>query len=132
MKGRGNPIANLIVLATAFVSFGAWRGAGVGAAVPILVIGIYVSLSPRLLKDWERGVLLRLGRFKRVLGNGSDPGTEAHQLQDSVIIDDQWAAAVAVTQHAFKRQAMRRSIETIPEIPIVTASNGVVRTPHAD
>ena len=70
MKGRGNPIANLIVLASAFVAFGAWLAAGMVVAVPILVIGIYVSLSPRQLKEWERGVLLRLGRFERVLGPG--------------------------------------------------------------
>ena len=70
MKGRGNPIANLIVLATAILAFGGWLAAGAVVAMPILVFGIYISLSPRLLKEWERGVLLRLGRFKRVLGPG--------------------------------------------------------------
>jgi regulator of protease activity HflC (stomatin/prohibitin superfamily) len=65
VKGRGNPVANLILLATAFLAFVGWLAAGAVAAWPILVIGIYVSLSPRLLKEWERGVLLRLGRFKR-------------------------------------------------------------------
>ena len=39
-------------------------------AIAVFAIGIYVSLSPRLLKEWERGVLLRLGRFERVLGPG--------------------------------------------------------------
>ncbi len=70
MKGRGNPVANLIVLATAFLAFGGWLAAGAVAALPIAVIGFYVSLSPRMLKEWERGVLLRLGRFERVLGPG--------------------------------------------------------------
>jgi uncharacterized membrane protein YqiK len=70
VKGRGNPIANLIVLATAIFAFGFWLAAGTLVALPILAIGIYVSLSPRLLKEWERGVLLRLGRFTRVLGPG--------------------------------------------------------------
>ena len=70
MKGRGNPVANLIVLATVFVAFGGWLAVGAVAAVPILVIGIYISLSPRQLQEWERGVLLRLGRFERVLGPG--------------------------------------------------------------
>ena len=70
MKGRGNPVANLIVLATAFLAFGAWLAAGAAAAIAFGVIGTYVSLSPRLLKEWERGVLLRLGRFQRVLGPG--------------------------------------------------------------
>ncbi len=70
MKGRGNPIANLIVLATAILAFGSWLAAGAVMAIAVFAIGIYVSLSPRLLKEWERGVLLRLGRFKRVLGPG--------------------------------------------------------------
>ena len=70
MKGRGNPIANLIVLATAILAFGSWLAAGAAMAIAVFAIGIYVSLSPRLLKEWERGVLLRLGRFERVLGPG--------------------------------------------------------------
>ena len=71
MKGRGNPVANLIVLASGVLAFGAWLAAGAMAAVAIGVIGTYVSLSPRMLKEWERGVLLRLGRFQRVLGRAS-------------------------------------------------------------
>jgi regulator of protease activity HflC (stomatin/prohibitin superfamily) len=70
VKGRGNPIANLIVLATAILAFGSWLAAGPVVAITVIAMGIYVSLSPRLLKEWERGVLLRLGRFTRVLGPG--------------------------------------------------------------
>ena len=70
MKGRGNPIANLIMLAAAILAFVAWVAAGVLAAVVIFAMGFYVGLSPRLLKEWERAVLLRLGRFQRVLGPG--------------------------------------------------------------
>jgi regulator of protease activity HflC (stomatin/prohibitin superfamily) len=70
VKGRLNPLANLIVLATAILAFIVWLAVGSIAAVPITVIGIYISLSPRLLKEWERGILLRLGRFQRVLGPG--------------------------------------------------------------
>jgi regulator of protease activity HflC (stomatin/prohibitin superfamily) len=70
VKGRGNPIANLIMLAAAILAFVGWLVAGALVAVPIFAIGLYVGLSPRLLKEWERGVLLRLGRFQRVLGPG--------------------------------------------------------------
>ena len=70
MKGRGNPIANLIMLAAAILAFVVWIVAGAFVAAPILAIGLYAGLSPRLLKEWERGVLLRLGRFQRVLGPG--------------------------------------------------------------
>jgi regulator of protease activity HflC (stomatin/prohibitin superfamily) len=58
------------MLATAGLAFVVWFAAGALVAVPILAIGLYVGLSPRLLKEWERGVLLRLGRFQRVLGPG--------------------------------------------------------------
>ena len=70
MKGRGNPVANLIMLGAALLSFGVWLVAGPVVATPIFVLGIYAGLSPRLLKEWERGLLLRLGRFQRVLGPG--------------------------------------------------------------
>jgi len=70
VKGRGNPVANLIMLGAAIVAFVVWLAAGTVVAVPVFAIGIYVGLSPRLLKEWERGVLLRLGRFQRVLGPG--------------------------------------------------------------
>jgi regulator of protease activity HflC (stomatin/prohibitin superfamily) len=70
VKGRGNPIANLIVLASALIASVVWLAAGTPVAVPIFVFGVYLSLSPRQLKEWERGVLLRLGRFERVLGPG--------------------------------------------------------------
>jgi regulator of protease activity HflC (stomatin/prohibitin superfamily) len=58
------------MLATAILAFVVWLAAGAFVAVPILAIGFYVGLSPRMLKEWERGVLLRLGRFHRVLGPG--------------------------------------------------------------
>ena len=70
MKGRLNPIANLIVLATAILAVLGFVVAGPVAAGSLAVLGLYVSLSPRMLKEWERGVLLRLGRFQRVLEPG--------------------------------------------------------------
>lgn len=70
MKGRGNPIANLIMLGAALIAFLVWLASSAVVAIPLFVFGIYVGLSPRLLKEWERGVLLRLGRFQRVLGPG--------------------------------------------------------------
>ena len=36
----------------------------------IVVIGVYISLSPRQVTEWNRGVLLRLGKFRRVLQPG--------------------------------------------------------------
>lgn len=40
------------------------------AAISCAVAGLLVAASPRLVKDWDRGVLLRLGKFNRVLKPG--------------------------------------------------------------
>jgi regulator of protease activity HflC (stomatin/prohibitin superfamily) len=40
------------------------------AAIAFALFGLYLSASPRMIREWERGVLLRLGRFHRVLSPG--------------------------------------------------------------
>jgi regulator of protease activity HflC (stomatin/prohibitin superfamily) len=70
VKGRFNPIGNLIALAAVALAVLALRGSGPEAAALVGVLGLYLSFAPRLLKEWERGVLLRLGRFQRVLQPG--------------------------------------------------------------
>jgi len=40
------------------------------AATAAVVVGLYLSLSPRLIREWERGVILRLGKCRGVLGPG--------------------------------------------------------------
>ena len=39
-------------------------------ALGVLVVGFYAALSPRIVNQWNRGILLRLGRFQRVLEPG--------------------------------------------------------------
>ena len=71
MKGRLNPIANLIMLAIVLLTIGCvFILERPLLAVLVGVLGCYVSFSPRMLQEWERGVLLRLGRFSKVLGPG--------------------------------------------------------------
>jgi regulator of protease activity HflC (stomatin/prohibitin superfamily) len=38
--------------------------------VAVALVGAYVSAAPRLVNEWQRGVLLTLGRFHRVLSPG--------------------------------------------------------------
>lgn len=63
----------------AFIIFAVSIGLGAGldfAGTPkwvqivVVVIGLIVAASPRVIQEWERGVLLRLGRFQRVLHPG--------------------------------------------------------------
>lgn len=70
MKGRFNPIANIIMLVTALAVAGLVLFGDLGIAIVVGVLGFYASMSPRMLKEWERGVLLRLGKFQRILEPG--------------------------------------------------------------
>ncbi len=71
MKGRLNPIAMLTLFATAAGALTAlWVAAQPVTALVVACLGTYLSLSPRMLREWERGILLRLGRFERILEPG--------------------------------------------------------------
>ncbi len=71
MKGRLNPIANLIMLAIVLIMIGCvFVLERPMVALLVALLGTYVSFSPRMLREWERGVLLRLERFSKVLGPG--------------------------------------------------------------
>lgn len=78
-RGCLNVIALLIVLGTAAVATGlVFLGSIVGAVV-VGVIGGVLSLSPRIINDWDRAVLLRLGQYRSVLSPGISwivPGVE--------------------------------------------------------
>src|SRR5258708_14143371 len=37
------------------------------ATVSIFLVGLYLMASPRIVNEWDRGILLRLGRFQRIL-----------------------------------------------------------------
>jgi regulator of protease activity HflC (stomatin/prohibitin superfamily) len=41
-----------------------------GLASGVLIVGLLTAGSPRLIREWERAVLLRLGKFRRVLEPG--------------------------------------------------------------
>jgi regulator of protease activity HflC (stomatin/prohibitin superfamily) len=70
MKGRFNAIANIVLLVAAGLAAVALTQGSILPAVLVGLFGLYLSLSPRMLQEWERGILLRLGRFSRVLGPG--------------------------------------------------------------
>jgi regulator of protease activity HflC (stomatin/prohibitin superfamily) len=70
LTGCNNVITWILLMITAsIVSLLAWNGLYVaaGAGVPA---GLLLSASPRLIKDWDRAVMLRLGKFEEVLRPG--------------------------------------------------------------
>ena len=79
--GSNNVITWILLLLTGVGSGLAWSG-GVPPAFVAggAFAGVLLSLSPRIVKEWERGVLLRLGKFRRVLPPGISwivPGIDA-------------------------------------------------------
>jgi regulator of protease activity HflC (stomatin/prohibitin superfamily) len=40
------------------------------ATVAVFLVGLYLMASPRIVNEWDRGILLRLGRFQRILTPG--------------------------------------------------------------
>ncbi len=70
LRGSLNIVTGLILVGTALLA-GALAAAGAEIAAPFVVIlGLIVSASPRVINEWERAVLLRLGKFQRVLHPG--------------------------------------------------------------
>lgn len=66
---------NVLTLVILLLTFGgtAWIYDGTRspiAALAALAVGLYAAFSPRIVNQWNRGILLRLGRFQRVLEPG--------------------------------------------------------------
>ena len=68
----------------------------------VALLGIYLSRSPRQVAEWERGVLLRFGRFKCILQSGISwiiPGVDKiEDLVDMRIRSTSFSAEKALTQ----------------------------------
>src|SRR6476659_8038999 len=68
---RVNVVAAAILLAC--LATGAAATAATGGPIPLIVLallGVVLMLSPRIAQQWERGVVLRLGRFVGLRGPG--------------------------------------------------------------
>jgi regulator of protease activity HflC (stomatin/prohibitin superfamily) len=60
----------VFILSIALAVLAAVRTEGVTAPVVIMLLGLDVMQSPKIAKQWERGVVLRLGRFVGLRGPG--------------------------------------------------------------
>lgn len=69
--GSMNVVTGMVVLVAALVGLLlGWATRSPVAGAVVMAVGLMVALSPRIIRQWERGVLLRLGRFRRV----AEPG----------------------------------------------------------
>ena len=71
LNGTRNPIAvTLAILACVLSGVVLLQTDNTLLSVCILVCGLILAASPRMLNEWDRGVLLRLGKFNRILPPG--------------------------------------------------------------
>ncbi len=68
---RINVLSTAIAIVSALAGVLVWRVTGaVAAAVAVVVAGVVAACSPRVARQWERAVVLRLGRFVGLRGPG--------------------------------------------------------------
>lgn len=71
LTGSLNFVTAVLLVAAAAATTGCWLlTAAPAPTVAVLLIGLYVAAAPRMINEWDRGILLRLGRFSRVLEPG--------------------------------------------------------------
>jgi len=70
MKSRFNIISFIIALLTAVVVVATGLLVDPRLAAAFAVVGGLFSLSPRLVNEWDRSILLRLGKYERTLPPG--------------------------------------------------------------
>ena len=79
-KGSINIVSGIIAFVLILLVLGAYVfGLSQEVILIIFIVGLIVACSPRIVLEWERGVLLRLGKFNRVLKPGISwivPGIE--------------------------------------------------------
>ncbi len=79
LKGSLNVISIIILVVTAALAYAAQEYGPIQLFWGTVVLGLLLAASPRQIEQWERGILLRLGRFTRVLEPGISwivPGVE--------------------------------------------------------
>jgi regulator of protease activity HflC (stomatin/prohibitin superfamily) len=68
---RPNVLSVLILLVSAAAAAATWIATGaVVAPIVILLVGLVAMQAPRIARQWERAVVLRLGRFVGLRGPG--------------------------------------------------------------
>lgn len=70
MKGSTNAFTTLILTTTTLAVLGFFSLGFPILAIVVFLLGLFLSAAPRQISEWERGVQLRFGRFKRVVGPG--------------------------------------------------------------
>ena len=102
-RGSTNIVTGSIAVATLVVCAVMTEVFKVGEpALAVAVVGAVIACSPRQVDQWQRGVLLRLGRFQRVLEPGISwvvPGVDSiESLMDMRIRSTPFSAEKTLTR----------------------------------
>ncbi len=81
LRGSANIVTALMLLAALIISVVLDLAVDkLWLTIGVFVVGVYLAGSPRLIREWERGVLLRLGKYQRIVKPGISwviPGIDA-------------------------------------------------------
>ncbi|MEM7349788.1 MAG: slipin family protein [Acidobacteriota bacterium] len=128
-KGSFNVIS-LVILAISVLGAGASQKINPGPwGLIILVLGLLVAASPRQFEQWERGILLRLGRFQRVLEPGISwviPGVDA--LADAV--DMRIRSTSFSAEKTLTRDTVPVNVDAVLFWVVVDAKKAVLEVKH--
>jgi regulator of protease activity HflC (stomatin/prohibitin superfamily) len=94
-------------------------------AAAVLVAGIYAALAPRQIKEWERGVLLVLGRFQRVLPPGISFVVPGVQLV-SAVVDMRIRSTSFSAERALTRDTVPVNVDAVLFWVVTDAKRAIV------
>ena len=70
-KGSMNIVSGIIAfISLAVITLIHFMGFSLHAQLIVIVLGVISAASPRIVLEWQKGVLLRLGKFNRILEPG--------------------------------------------------------------
>ena len=70
-KGSMNIVSGIIAfISLAIITLIHFMGFSLHAQLIVIVLGVISAASPRIVLEWQKGVLLRLGKFNRILEPG--------------------------------------------------------------
>lgn len=132
LKGSLNVITLIILVVTAALAVVAVE---IVSSEPlfwtVVVVGLILAASPRQIEQWQRGVLLRLGRFRRVLEPGISwilPGVDRiAETVDMRIRSTSFSAEKTLT-----RDTVPVNVDAVLFWVVVDAKKAVLEVEHYD
>lgn len=129
-KGSKNIVSGIIAFITLVVVIAAYSLSFASKVIiGVIVIGVLCALSPRIVLEWEKGVLLRLGKFTRVLSPGIVwiiPGID----MISSIVDMRIRTTAFSAEKTLTRDTVPVDVDTVLFWVVFDAKRGILEVEH--